>query len=127
MAEAYQAIVNRILKQIMTLSKVTRTSTGSRYGGKTESTTDYSINGRLSHVTALSFDMVRGGIISTGQSRVHLRPTYTQTDGTVVTPEEGDYITADGIKFRILSLDYFYDRYGRISYKRGTLEKVLEQ
>jgi hypothetical protein len=125
MVNTLQVPISKLLRQTLTLRKVTKSPTGSRWGTTTESTTDYVIKGRLSSVNTLDLVALRMGNISSGDARAFVRPSY-DINGTTVIAEVGDYIIFNGVKWRITIVFDEYDRYGRSVYRRCDLERTSD-
>lgn len=93
--------IKRILREIVTLRKVTETAISEdEYGMTEESTKDYSIKVQVIPLTTEDLIWLKAGGFSSGDIRVFSLSSY-DLEGQTIIPQVEDKIIYNGISFRI--------------------------
>jgi len=97
----YSWLPDKLLKNKITLRKITLTEQGTIWGGVDETHTDYSDLPCLLRIVSLEdLRFMPVGIIDAGDIRVLMKWEYT-VGATTLTPEVGDEIIYDNEKYSI--------------------------
>lgn len=123
----YTAVHRRMFNHSVTLSKVSKSSVSDMYGSVTETVTDYTIMGMVDRFSREDRLIMRLGNLSGGDARFFALPSYTVNNQTV-TVEVNDYITFQGVKYRVTAIDDVYDIvYGKASFRECILQRVVDE
>jgi len=114
-------LLHKVLVDDITLKKVTKTIIDEAYGVAEETTTTYTIKGKVVLVTEEDLRFLPSGTLKLGEARGYFYPSYT-IDSTTVTVEIGDKITINNEDYKVEELT-LHQQGGEEIYREVILRK----